>query len=102
MYLTCSGFPGGLRRLLENNHIKKAGVGIEGDKWKLMRDFEIRLGDLVDLAVLANEKVRGCSLQSQIQNRLFVRRLPSWGTNLRWVPSVLLNASLSATLCLRF
>nr|XP_020664646.1 Werner syndrome ATP-dependent helicase isoform X3 [Pogona vitticeps] len=53
-----SGFPGGLRRLLEDNRIKKAGVGIEGDKWKLMRDFEIRLGDLVDLADLANAKLK--------------------------------------------
>ncbi|XP_042305335.1 Werner syndrome ATP-dependent helicase isoform X2 [Sceloporus undulatus] len=53
-----SSFPGGLKKLLEDNHIKKAGVGIEGDKWKLMRDFEIRLGDLVDLADLANEKLK--------------------------------------------
>ncbi|KAJ7335809.1 hypothetical protein JRQ81_013750 [Phrynocephalus forsythii] len=53
-----SSFPKGLRRLLEDNRMKKAGVGIEGDKWKLMRDFEIRLGDLVDLADLANEKLK--------------------------------------------
>ncbi|KAH0628498.1 hypothetical protein JD844_009771 [Phrynosoma platyrhinos] len=49
-------FPGGLKKLLEDNRIKKAGVGIEGDKWKLMRDFDIKLGDLIDLADLANEK----------------------------------------------
>ncbi|XP_062985107.1 bifunctional 3'-5' exonuclease/ATP-dependent helicase WRN [Elgaria multicarinata webbii] len=53
-----SSFPVGLKRLLEDNHIKKAGIGIEGDKWKLMRDFDIRLGDLVDLADLANEKLK--------------------------------------------
>ncbi|XP_062827783.1 bifunctional 3'-5' exonuclease/ATP-dependent helicase WRN isoform X4 [Anolis carolinensis] len=53
-----SNFPGGLKRLLEDNHIKKIGVGIEGDKWKLMRDFEVNLGDLVDLADLANKKLR--------------------------------------------
>ncbi|XP_063150841.1 bifunctional 3'-5' exonuclease/ATP-dependent helicase WRN [Candoia aspera] len=52
-----SSFPVGLKRLLEDNTIKKAGVGIEGDKWKLMRDFEIKLENLVDLADLANEKL---------------------------------------------
>ncbi|KAM6473025.1 bifunctional 3'-5' exonuclease/ATP-dependent helicase WRN isoform 2-T3 [Liasis olivaceus] len=53
-----SSFPVGLKRLLEDNTIKKAGVGIEGDKWKLMRDFEIKLENLVDLADLANEKLK--------------------------------------------
>lgn len=55
--LSPAGFPVGLKRLLEDNTIRKAGVGIEGDKWKLMRDFEIKLENLVDLADLANEKV---------------------------------------------
>ncbi|XP_039189672.1 Werner syndrome ATP-dependent helicase isoform X2 [Crotalus tigris] len=53
-----TGFPVGLKRLLEDNAIRKAGVGIEGDKWKLMRDFEIKLENLVDLADLANEKLK--------------------------------------------
>uniref|UniRef100_A0A8C6XWN2 ATP-dependent DNA helicase n=1 Tax=Naja naja TaxID=35670 RepID=A0A8C6XWN2_NAJNA len=53
-----TSFPVGLKRLLEDNTIRKAGVGIEGDKWKLMRDFEIKLENLVDLADLANEKLK--------------------------------------------
>ncbi|XP_070791509.1 bifunctional 3'-5' exonuclease/ATP-dependent helicase WRN [Pituophis catenifer annectens] len=53
-----TSFPVGLKRLLENNTIRKAGVGIEGDKWKLMRDFEIKLENLVDLGDLANEKLK--------------------------------------------
>ncbi|XP_053148013.1 bifunctional 3'-5' exonuclease/ATP-dependent helicase WRN isoform X2 [Hemicordylus capensis] len=53
-----SNFPVGLRRLLEDKRIKKAGVGIEGDKWKLMRDFEVKLENLVELADLANEKLK--------------------------------------------
>uniref|UniRef100_A0A670Z932 DNA 3'-5' helicase n=1 Tax=Pseudonaja textilis TaxID=8673 RepID=A0A670Z932_PSETE len=53
-----TNFPVGLKRLLEDNTIRKAGVGIEGDKWKLMRDFEIKLENLVDLADLANEKLK--------------------------------------------
>ncbi|KAJ6653500.1 hypothetical protein lerEdw1_009172 [Lerista edwardsae] len=53
-----SSFPAGLKRLLEDKSVKKAGVGIEGDKWKLMRDFEIQLENLVELADLANEKLK--------------------------------------------
>lgn len=58
MHASCVvGFPGGLKRLLEDKRVKKAGVGIEGDKWKLMRDFEIKLEELIELSDLANEKV---------------------------------------------
>uniref|UniRef100_A0A8B9MSV5 DNA 3'-5' helicase n=1 Tax=Accipiter nisus TaxID=211598 RepID=A0A8B9MSV5_9AVES len=53
-----SGFPKGLKRLLEDETIKKAGVGIEGDQWKLMSDFEIRLKSFVELADIANEKLK--------------------------------------------
>nr|XP_056704908.1 bifunctional 3'-5' exonuclease/ATP-dependent helicase WRN [Euleptes europaea] len=53
-----SSFPVGLKRLLEDKRIKEAGVGIEGDKWKLMRDFEIRLESIIELADLANEKLK--------------------------------------------
>uniref|UniRef100_A0A7M4DYG0 DNA 3'-5' helicase n=1 Tax=Crocodylus porosus TaxID=8502 RepID=A0A7M4DYG0_CROPO len=51
-----SGFPTGLKRLLEDETIKKVGVGIEGDQWKLMSDFEIKLKSFVELADVANEK----------------------------------------------
>ncbi|KFU91231.1 Werner syndrome ATP-dependent helicase, partial [Chaetura pelagica] len=53
-----SGFPKGLKRLLEDEAIKKVGVGIEGDQWKLMSDFEIRLKSFVELADIANEKLK--------------------------------------------
>ncbi|NXA09667.1 WRN helicase, partial [Sapayoa aenigma] len=53
-----AGFPKGLQRLLEDETIKKVGVGIEGDQWKLMSDFEIRLKSFVELADVANEKLK--------------------------------------------
>ncbi|KFQ73380.1 Werner syndrome ATP-dependent helicase, partial [Phaethon lepturus] len=53
-----SGFPKGLKRLLEDETIKKVGVGIEGDQWKLMSDFEIKLKSFVELADAANEKLK--------------------------------------------
>ncbi|NXD87896.1 WRN helicase, partial [Halcyon senegalensis] len=52
------GFPKGLKRLLEDDTIKKVGVGIEGDQWKLMSDFEIKLKSFVELADVANEKLK--------------------------------------------
>lgn len=42
---------------LEDESIRKVGVGIEGDKWKLLSDYEIRLNNFVELSDLANEKV---------------------------------------------
>nr|XP_032625372.1 Werner syndrome ATP-dependent helicase isoform X3 [Chelonoidis abingdonii] len=53
-----SGFPKGLKRLLEDEAVKKVGVGIEGDQWKLMSDFEIKLKSFVELADVANEKLK--------------------------------------------
>ncbi|KAM4836696.1 bifunctional 3'-5' exonuclease/ATP-dependent helicase WRN [Thomomys bottae] len=55
-----SGFPQGLKRLLENKAIKKAGVGIEGDQWKLLNDFDVKLTSFVELKDVANEKLK-CS-----------------------------------------
>ncbi|XP_029425106.1 Werner syndrome ATP-dependent helicase isoform X2 [Nannospalax galili] len=52
-----SVFPQGLKILLENKAIKKAGVGIEGDQWKLLRDFNIKLESFVELTDVANEKL---------------------------------------------
>nr|XP_040125056.1 Werner syndrome ATP-dependent helicase isoform X9 [Ictidomys tridecemlineatus] len=51
-------FPQGLKMLLENKAIKKAGVGIEGDQWKLLRDFDIKLKSFVELTDVANEKLK--------------------------------------------
>ncbi|KAM5310956.1 bifunctional 3'-5' exonuclease/ATP-dependent helicase WRN isoform 2-T2 [Glossophaga mutica] len=53
-----SVFPKGLKMLLENEAIKKAGVGIEGDQWKLLRDFDIKLKGFVELTDVANEKLK--------------------------------------------
>lgn len=50
-------FPQGLKMLLENEAIKKAGVGIEQDQWKLLRDFDVKLKSIVELTDVANEKV---------------------------------------------
>lgn len=50
-------FPQGLKMLLENEAIKKAGVGIEQDQWKLLRDFDIKLKSIVELTDVANKKV---------------------------------------------
>ncbi|KAM9455992.1 bifunctional 3'-5' exonuclease/ATP-dependent helicase WRN isoform 2-T2 [Clarias gariepinus] len=53
-----SGFPPGLKMFLEDESIKKVGVGVEGDKWKLLSDYEIKLKNFVELSDLANEKLR--------------------------------------------
>ncbi|EHB18352.1 Werner syndrome ATP-dependent helicase [Heterocephalus glaber] len=53
-----SVFPQGLKMLLENETIKKAGVGIEGDQWKLLRDFDIKLKSFVELTDVANQKLK--------------------------------------------
>ncbi|NXU96717.1 WRN helicase, partial [Cettia cetti] len=53
-----AGFPKGLKRLLEDETIKKVGVGIEGDQWKLMSDFEVKLKSFVELTDVANEKLK--------------------------------------------
>uniref|UniRef100_A0A8C2QZS4 DNA 3'-5' helicase n=1 Tax=Capra hircus TaxID=9925 RepID=A0A8C2QZS4_CAPHI len=48
----------GLKMLLENEAIKKAGVGIEQDQWKLLRDFDVKLKSIVELTDVANEKLK--------------------------------------------
>ncbi|EAW63426.1 Werner syndrome, isoform CRA_c [Homo sapiens] len=53
-----SVFPQGLKMLLENKAVKKAGVGIEGDQWKLLRDFDIKLKNFVELTDVANKKLK--------------------------------------------
>ncbi|XP_067850514.1 bifunctional 3'-5' exonuclease/ATP-dependent helicase WRN isoform X2 [Heptranchias perlo] len=53
-----SGFPSGLKRLLEDEAIKKVGVGINGDQWILMRDYDIKLKSFVELTDVANQKLK--------------------------------------------
>ncbi|XP_048028103.1 Werner syndrome ATP-dependent helicase homolog [Megalobrama amblycephala] len=55
-----SGFPPGLKAFLEDESIMKVGVGIEGDKWKLLSDYDIKLKNIVELSDLANETMRCC------------------------------------------
>ncbi|XP_070355733.1 bifunctional 3'-5' exonuclease/ATP-dependent helicase WRN isoform X2 [Equus asinus] len=59
-----SVFPQGLKMLLENKAIKKVGVGIEGDQWKLLRDFDIKLKSFVELTDVANEKLKCAEIWS--------------------------------------
>ncbi|XP_074084393.1 bifunctional 3'-5' exonuclease/ATP-dependent helicase WRN isoform X2 [Macrotis lagotis] len=71
-----SVFPQGLKMLLENEAVIKTGMGI-ADQWKLLRDFDIHLKGFVELASLANEKLK-CketwSLDGLVKH-LFSRRL---------------------------
>ncbi|KAG2466701.1 WRN helicase, partial [Polypterus senegalus] len=53
-----SGFPSALKRLLEDESIKKVGVGINGDAWKLMSDYDIKMKNTVELAEIANMKLK--------------------------------------------
>lgn len=53
-----TGFPKGLKRLLEDVSIKKVGVGIEGDQWKLMSDCDLKLKGFIELTDLANQKLQ--------------------------------------------
>ncbi|KAF4026175.1 hypothetical protein G4228_018195, partial [Cervus hanglu yarkandensis] len=62
-----SVFPQGLKMLLENEAIKKAGVGIEQDQWKLLRDFDIKLKSIVELTDVANEKA-GFIIYQKLEN----------------------------------
>ncbi|KAM4708899.1 bifunctional 3'-5' exonuclease/ATP-dependent helicase WRN [Discoglossus pictus] len=51
-------FPKGLKRLLEDESIRKVGVGIEGDQWKLMSDCDVKLKGFIELTDLANKKLK--------------------------------------------
>uniref|UniRef100_A0AAY5ETP1 DNA 3'-5' helicase n=1 Tax=Electrophorus electricus TaxID=8005 RepID=A0AAY5ETP1_ELEEL len=53
-----SGFPPGLKMLLEDENIRKVGVGIEGDKWKLLSDYDVKMKSFVELSDLANDKLK--------------------------------------------
>nr|AAH73087.1 FFA-1 protein [Xenopus laevis] len=53
-----AGFPKGLKRLLEDESVRKVGVGIEGDQWKLMSDYELKLKGFIELSEMANQKLR--------------------------------------------
>ncbi|CAH1241223.1 WRN [Branchiostoma lanceolatum] len=64
-HLSCmAGFPGGLKKLLETESIKKVGVGIQGDVWKLLRDFDIQMKGCVDLSNLANQNTGSAEIWS--------------------------------------
>lgn len=55
--------PPQLNKLLKNNNIKKVGVGIESDLWKLERDYDIQVktivnNSMVDLGQFANKVLK--------------------------------------------
>lgn len=53
-----------MKIFLEDETIRKVGVGIEGDMWKLLSDFDVKLKNFVELGDLANGRVRSqnCTL----------------------------------------
>uniref|UniRef100_A0A8C8FIC0 DNA 3'-5' helicase n=1 Tax=Oncorhynchus tshawytscha TaxID=74940 RepID=A0A8C8FIC0_ONCTS len=53
-----SRFPTGLKIFLEDETIRKVGVGIKGDMWKLLSDFDVKLKNFVELGDLANGRLR--------------------------------------------
>ncbi|XP_033740357.1 Werner syndrome ATP-dependent helicase homolog [Pecten maximus] len=60
---TMECIPPQLNRLLKNSNIKKVGVGIECDLWKLERDYDIQVqpiikNSMVDLALFANKVLK--------------------------------------------
>lgn len=46
-----------MKMFLEDESIRKVGVGIEGDKWKLLSDFDVNLKGYLELGKLANNTV---------------------------------------------
>lgn len=68
--LSCIGvIPSPLKKLLLSERMKKVGVGIESDLWKLEKDYEISVREIIknsmiDLSVLANKKLKSKELWS--------------------------------------
>ncbi|GFR79736.1 Werner syndrome [Elysia marginata] len=71
--------PKPLQKLILDKRVVLVGVNIEADLWKLERDYDFRVkpaldqGSVVDLAKLANEKLKSCerwSLDGLCQNVL--------------------------------
>lgn len=71
-YLYVAGFPTGLKLFLEDESIQKVGVGITGDMWKLLSDFEVKLKNIVELGDMANERVRQFDTHLRLVSVLFV------------------------------
>ncbi|XP_041354913.1 Werner syndrome ATP-dependent helicase homolog [Gigantopelta aegis] len=59
-------FPKSLKLFLQDNRLKKIGINIESDWWKLERDFDgiqaktTIASSVIDLSKLANEKLKSC------------------------------------------
>ena len=74
-------FPAMLKKLIEMDNVKKVGLSIEGDIWKLGKDYDIRAKDIVqnsiiELKTLANKKLRSLenwSLEGLTKNTLRLR-----------------------------
>ncbi|KAK3577390.1 hypothetical protein CHS0354_032238 [Potamilus streckersoni] len=63
-HLSCmNGFPGSLRKLLENPLIQKVGLNVGYDLWKLEKDYGICVKNIIcnsviELKTLANQKLK--------------------------------------------
>ena len=74
-------FPVMLKKLVENESIKKVGVNVEYDLWKLEADYDVRVKNIVqnaakDLRTLANQKLKSSenwSLEGLTKNVLRMR-----------------------------
>lgn len=74
-------FPVMLRKLLESHHVKKVGLNIENDFWKLDSDFDIKSKDIIqnsiiELKTFGNKKLRSAenwSLEGLAKNVLQMR-----------------------------
>ena len=74
-------FPVMLRKLVENQSIKKVGVNVEYDLWKLEADYNVRVKNVVqnaaiDLRMVANQKLKSSenwSLEGLTKNVLRMR-----------------------------
>lgn len=73
-----------MKMFLEDENIRKVGVGIEGDMWKLLSDFDIKLKSFVELGDLANEKA---SLRSASQH-LNHYRTKGLSCNYPWITAI--------------
>ncbi|KAL3881392.1 hypothetical protein ACJMK2_027838 [Sinanodonta woodiana] len=81
-HLSCmNGFPVSLKKLLENPLIQKVGLNVEYDLWKLEKDYDICVKNIIrnsviELKTLANQKLKSSenwSLEGLTRNVLGYR-----------------------------
>jgi len=81
-HVSCMGkFPVMLKKLIEMDHVKKVGLNVEYDIWKLGTDFDIKAKEIVqkssiELRTMANKKLKSSenwSLEGLARNVLHRR-----------------------------